>query len=374
MAPNGPRGTPAVPTDSLAAVFTGPGNGFELRRLPKPSLGPDELLVQVTCCTVCGSDLHTYAGKRETPLPTILGHEVIGRIEAWSNAGGVHDHAGIPLSIGDRVTWSIAASCGSCFFCSRHLPQKCETLFKYGHAKIDTAHALSGGFAEHCHLLPGTAIFRLPENLPDAVAAPINCATATVAAALRNGGGCKSETVLVMGAGMLGLTACAMAQAGGASEIIACDIDSQRLSAAKQFGATQTILMGPDRSTLESVVLDTTDGKGADLALELSGSPKAVAAGLDLIRIGGRLMLVGSVFPTPAVPVVPEKIVRQHLTVRGIHNYAPDDLARSIAFMADHADHFPFASLVAQSFPLRDAEHAMAFALEHKPHRVAIVP
>ena len=85
-------------------------------------------------------------------------------------------------------------------------------------------------------------------------------------------------------------------------------------------------------------------------------------------------MLVGSVFPTPAVPVVPEKIVRQHLTVRGIHNYAPDDLAQSIAFMADHADRFPFASLVAQSFPLRDAEHAMAFALENKPHRVAIVP
>ena len=103
MAPNDPRGTPTVSTDSLAAVFTGPGNGLELRRLPKPSLGPDELLVKVTCCTVCGSDLHTYAGKRETPLPTILGHEVIGRIEAWSKADGVHDHAGIPLSIGDRV-------------------------------------------------------------------------------------------------------------------------------------------------------------------------------------------------------------------------------------------------------------------------------
>ena len=119
-----------MPHDSLAAVFNGPGQGFELRRLAKPALGPDQMLVRVTCCTVCGSDLHTYAGERETPLPTILGHEVIGRIEAWSHSGDVHDHTGAPLRIGDRVTWSIAASCGSCFFCSHQLPQKSSPLLR----------------------------------------------------------------------------------------------------------------------------------------------------------------------------------------------------------------------------------------------------
>jgi len=345
-----------------------------MRRLPKPALGPGEMLVRVTCCTICGSDVHTYEGHRDTPLPTILGHEVLGRVEAFATGGDFRAHAGEPLRVGDRITWSIAASCGSCFFCTRELPQKCETLFKYGHAKIDATHALSGGLAEHCHLLPGTAVFRLPDALPDEAACPINCATATVAAAIRHGGGCEGETVLVLGAGMLGLTACAMARTGGARQVIACDLDSKRLGLAERFGATRSVLVGQDATELEAAVCDATDGKRADLALELSGAPAAVKAGIDLVRIGGRLMLVGSVFPTPDVPVCPERIVRRLLTIRGVHNYAPQDLARAVEFMSGGAERFPFAELVARSFPLQEAESAMRFAVERKPHRVAVVP
>ena len=362
-----------MPEESLAAVFTGPGRGFEMRRLAKPALGPGEMLVRVTCCTICGSDLHTYEGRRDTPLPTILGHEVLGHIEAFASSGNARDHTGRLLRVGDRVTWSIAASCGSCFFCTRQLPQKCESLFKYGHARINGAHALSGGLAEHCHLLPGTAVFRLPDALPDKAACPVNCATATVAAAIRNGGGCEGETVLVLGAGMLGLTACAMASAQGAREVVACDLDPKRLSLAERFGATRSV-RAEQVAELEAVVCDATDGKRADLALELSGSPAAVEAGMDLVRIGGRLVLVGSVFPTAHVPVCPERIVRRHLTIRGVHNYAPDDLARSIEFMSHGGQRFPFEELVARSFPLREAESAMRYAVERKPHRVAVLP
>ena len=158
-----------------AAVFTGAGEPLELTELPVPAtLRDGEALVRVTCCTLCGSDLHSYSGDREVLTPTILGHEILGTIEA---VGGR-----TPLAIGQRVTWSIAASCGECYFCRNDLPQKCERLFKYGHEQMSEEHPLSGGLATHCHLAPGTTVVEIPSGLPDEVACPANCATATVAA------------------------------------------------------------------------------------------------------------------------------------------------------------------------------------------------
>src|SRR5690606_7982528 len=146
-----------------------------------------------TCCTLCGSDLHTLQGKRDVPVPTILGHEVVGRVADWGGTAPPVDLVGAPLGHGDRGTWAIAASCGVCFFCLRGIPQKCESLFKYGHEQLAERHLLSGGLATHCHLTKNSAVLQLPEELPDKVASPANCATATVAAALRVAGGCQGD-------------------------------------------------------------------------------------------------------------------------------------------------------------------------------------
>ena len=358
---------------TLAAVFHGAGQSLELQHVVTPTPQTGEILVRVSCCTLCGSDLHTYAGHRTTPLPTILGHEVVGRIEAWHGSEPPCDYDGAPLQVGDRITWSIAASCGTCFYCDHALPQKCTSLFKYGHAQIKTTETLHGGLAERCLLRPGTALFCLPDTLPDEVAGPVNCATATVASALRHGGGCRDNTVLVMGAGMLGLTACAMARADGARDILVCDIDAHRLALAPAFGATRTCDVSDD-DALRQMVKETTDGRGADLAIELSGAVPAVTSCLDQLRIGGHAVLVGTVFPTPPVALFPETLVRRQLTVRGVHNYAPQDLARALAFMESHSQDHPFAGLVERTFPLRDADAAMRYAIDKKPHRVAVTP
>src|SRR5579872_55741 len=217
------------------AVFTGAGERLELREFGLPELTAGEALARVTCCTLCGSDLHTYHGHRTTPVPTILGHEILGVIAALGPGDTPLDLEGRELEIGDRVTWSIAASCGGCFYCERELPQKCEQLFKYGHERITPAHPLSGGLAEFCHLARGTPVLRVPEALPDLVVCPVNCATATVAAAMRAAGGGRERAVLVQGAGMLGLTACAMASSQGAREIVASDVDPQRLALARRL-------------------------------------------------------------------------------------------------------------------------------------------
>ena len=351
-------------------VFHGPGEPLEFRAVRVPVLEPGEALVRITWCTLCGSDLHTYQGRRSTPTPTILGHEILGRIEHLGPGDPLRDIAGHVLEPGDRVTWTIAASCGECFYCTHGLPQKCKQLFKYGHERITDERILSGGLAEYCRLARGTGVLRLPDAVPDAVACPVNCATATVAAALRVGGGCDGDTVLVQGAGMLGLTACAMARANGACHVIACDVDSKRLDLARRFGATECVT--PD--AVEDAVGKTTAGRGVDLALELSGAPEAMVAGLDLLRIGGRYVLVGAVFPGPDLAVSPERVIRRLLSVHGIHNYTPGDLADAVDFLAHHHAEYPFEELVSEIFPLSEVASAFDRALETRALRIAVRP
>ncbi len=331
------------------------------------------MLVRVTCATVCGSDLHTYQGHRSTPTPTVLGHEIIGRIEALGPGEPVCDDRAAPLQIGQRVTWSIAASCGRCFFCRRDLPQKCERLFKYGHQAIDEVHPLSGGLAEFCHLAPGTAIVSLPDELPELVACPANCATATVTAALRVGGGCRDQTVLIQGAGMLGLAACALARRGDAREVIVCDVDESRLELAPRFGAHRCVCVAAGAESLGAAVEEATGGRGVDLALELSGAAGAIEAGLPLLRIGGRYVLVGAVFPGPPVSVSAEQIVRRWLSIHGVHNYAPQDLSRAVAFLAENHHRYPFDELVTRTFELSEADRAFQYAIKTRPLRVAVM-
>ena len=166
---------------------------------------------------------------------------------------------------------------------------------------------------------------------------------------------------------MLGLTACAWLESLGATAV-ACDVSDTRLSQAVRFGARH--LAKPD--ALTELVMSLTHGRGADVSIELSGSPEASAAALDVLRIGGTAVWVGAVSPTPPVPVFPEAIVRRCLTVTGVHNYAPQDLAAAVEFLAANHMRFPFAELVAKSFPLSDVNDAFQFAEAERPVRVAI--
>lgn len=352
---------------AIAAVFHGPNQPLRMQEFDVAEPSGGEVLVRVTACTICGSDIHTYDGRRSAPAPSILGHEIIGRIEAFGPGAPRSDAGGAPLEIGDRVTWSVVAHCGDCFYCRRGLPQKCEAMVKYGHEPLRPGAELTGGLADRCLLAPGTTILRLPDGLDDAVACPASCATATVAASLRAAGPLSGGTVLVQGAGMLGLTACAMARAAGAVEVICCDVAPGRLALAEAFGATRAALP-PD---LDAAVANATGRYGVDVALELSGSPAAFEAGFPRLRIGGTYVLVGAVFPTEPVPVAMEAIVRRQLSLRGVHNYAPEDLAAAVRFLAG-AERYPFASLVADWVPLVDAARAFEVARRGDALRIGV--
>jgi alcohol dehydrogenase len=355
-----------------AVVFHGPGRPLERVQVTVPEPRGGELLVRVTACTLCRSDLHTHAGRRVEPTPTVLGHEIVGRIEAFGPTAARVDAAGAAASVGDHVTWAVAVGCGRCFFCCEDLPQKCERPYKYGHERVSADRPLGGGLAEVILLVPGTAWFRLPDQVPDRVAAPANCATATVAAVLRHAGPLAGRRVLVLGAGVLGVTACAMARAARARAVLAYDPVPACLVRAAAFGATHAFL--PETDGLAAGVAEVTDGRGADVALELAGTAASVQAALSSVRTGGTVVLAGTVAPVGAVGVDPEQVVRRMLTIRGVHNYHPRDLAAALAFLAGAGRGFPFEQLIAGEYALADAERAFGHAHAHPGVRVAVIP
>lgn len=355
-----------------AAVFHGASRRMEMIRFPTPEPRGAELLVRVACCTLCRSDLHTHAGRRTEPTPTVLGHEIVGRIEAFGPQAPRHDAEGVPLSVGSRVSWAVAVGCGSCFFCAEDLPQKCECPYKYGHERLSTERPLGGGLADWVVLVPGTVLFRVADAVPDLVAAPANCATATVAALLRHGGPVAGRTVLILGGGVLGVTACAMARTADARAVLVSDPVPACRERALRFGATH--VFPAETEELTAGVHQLTQGRGADLVLELAGVAASVQAALALARIGGTVVLAGTVAPLETIRFDPENVVRRLLTIRGVHNYHPRDLATALGFLAGPGRAFPWQSLVVAEYPLERADEAFAAAHAQPGVRIAVTP
>lgn len=355
-----------------AVVFKGAGQPLELVPFVVPEPQGKELLVRVTCCTLCRSDLYTYSGRRTEPTPTVLGHEIVGQIAAFGPDAPHVDAEGNAVEVGSRVTWAVAVGCGSCFFCHDDLPQKCERPHKYGHHRVALDRPLGGGLSEFVLLVPNTFWLRVPDEVPDAVAAPANCATATVAALLRHAGPIAGRSVLVLGAGVLGVTACAMAHAAGAKAVMVSDPAAASRERAVKFGATHTF--PAETSDLATGVRDATHGRGADIVLELAGAAATVQTAFTLTRTGGTVVLAGTVAPVGTVPFDPENAVRRMLTIRGVHNYHPRDLVTALKFLAGAGRGFPWRGLVVEEYPLEQTEQAFTAAQGQPGLRVAVLP
>ena len=349
------------PETCQVAIFNDPNQLLEVRGETIPEISNDDLLVRVSGCTICGSDLHTITGKRQESTPTILGHEIIGYIEAIGTSPRF-DLAGHEIKVGDRVTWSICISCGSCDRCEAEIPQKCVELKKIGHEVFDSSSGFLGGFSEYV-LLPGrTAVYKIDSEIEDEVFCPANCATATVIAACRQIRRIAGQRVLIIGAGMLGLTATAYLKTQDAAEVTVVEPDEQRRQQAVDFGADH---VAADIQSLS---------QQSDVLLDFSGSSAAIESALPLLAIHGTVVLVGTVAPSPAIAIDPEFIVRNLIHVAGVHNYRPSDLQDGLLFLQKYGLQFPFRQLVEKSFALSDINEAVEFALREKPIRVMIKP
>ncbi len=344
--------------ETKTAVFRGVGQPFEfVERSVNFSLDSGQCLVEISLATICGSDLHTVDGRRSERVPCVLGHEGVGPVVAV----GPSRDAGL---VGRRVTWTLADSCGVCRPCRDWaLPQKCERLFKYGHAPLHDGAGFNGTYASHVVLRAGTTIFPLPEAVTNEMAASANCALATMVAAtepLAHGG----ETAVVQGAGLLGLFGCALLRDKGWRRVVVVDTNSSRLELVQSFGGEPAL-----NSARDHVAAGTVDA-----VIEATGHAAVIAEGVQLLHPGGHYQLVGLVHPDSRLELTGETIIRKCLTIQGTHNYAPRHLGGAVEFLKNRGQSLPWDRLVSPPFALDSLEAALALARSGQWPRVAVRP
>lgn len=323
----------------------------------KVSLFGSEVLVRMTLASVCGSDLHTYEGRRSSYLPSVLGHEGVGVVEAVGPEGD-------ESMVGKRVTWTLTDTCGCCSACTDwDIPQKCESLFKYGHAELEGGSGLNGCFASHIVLREGTKIVELPEKLPDSYAVPANCALATMVAVVEEIPA-SVEKVLIQGGGLLGIYGVALLKARGVNQVVVTDPVPERLELAKEFGAE--VLDANEMSGLEPQIFDAI--------IEVAGVSSVVPDGLRVLRPGGVYVFAGMVHEQTELDVLGVDIVKGCFKIIGVHNYGARHLEKAVQFLSEHQNDFPYDKLVSPALPLSKLDDAFALTLERKWHRVAVQP
>lgn len=357
-----------ITNSATAMVFEKITSEFRKVEFPFPYLKSKELLIKILYSTICTSDLHTYYGRRKGPLPSILGHEIIGEV-SHLGSDGICDYYGNKIKLKDKITWSVYAHDHHGEMALKGIPQKSKELFKYGHEICFGDHPLNGGFATHIHLKEGTDIFKLPENLTLEEATPLNCTHATIAGALRLAGELINKNVLIVGAGMLGLSAMAMSAESGAAKIVVMEINPERILMAKKFGAS--FALDSDNSTHAEQLKAIG---GIDVIIETSGNPDAIEQCINYLNIGGIAIWIGAVFSQRNIKINAEYLVRNLLTIKGLHNYIPSDLHTAIIFLEKFSKKYPFHNLVKETFSLSDLQLAFETAQNSGAYRIGIKP
>jgi alcohol dehydrogenase len=358
-----------------AAVYEAPNTPFVLKEFPLRPARRGEVLARVTMSTICRSDIHSYEGRRPNPCPGVLGHEIIGVIEEIGE-GIDTDMRGDRLKAGDRVTWTEYFFAGQSYYRDvLDMPQKCTGVRKYGHDLAEEDPHFLGGFAEYCYILPGTAILKLPDELSDEEATPLNCGVATMAAVTEAAEIGLGDAVVIQGLGLLGLYGAAMAKARGARCVIGLDAVANRLAVAKQFGADHVIDVSRDApQAVVDEIRKLCRPDGADAVIEVCGVPDVIPQGLQMLRTGGRYVLGGLVNPEANVTIDANMMLKRCITLRGVHNYHPRHLIQALDFVMANRKRFPFKDIVDSKFALEDLDIAFKKASERTVLRAAIVP
>lgn len=337
-----------------------------------PSPGPGSLVVNVTRANVCGSELHIWNGKHPVKKRGGLGHEMIGTVAAIG-AGRDYDNRGQRLTIGDRVVYTYFQTCDRCARCLGGQPNLCDNAYEFFGKQPEEEPHFHAAFATHYYVHPRQHVYKVPDEISDAVAAGANCALSQVIFGLDQMNLQYGETLLVQGAGGLGLNAITVAKERGL-KVIVIDGVAGRLVQASHFGADEVIdmnLLSTPEERLERVQ-ELTDGQGADVAIEVTGVPVAFGEGLQLLRRGGRYLVMGNLSPGSTVPFDPGYVTRKALTIRHVDRYEGRYLWKALSFLKENHKKYPFDDLVDAVFSLDQVGEALDKSLNREVTRAAI--
>ena len=319
-----------------------------------------EVLFRMAASGICHSDINVVKGDEKQSLPVILGHEAAGIVEEVG-AGVTH------VKPGDRVAAGLWRSCGRCFYCGSGLPSLCETAHV-----LDTetrVHDLNGkpirqgmrvaSWAEYAIVDQSQAVL-VPETMSLEAAALVGCGVITGVGAVINTAQVEvGSSVVVIGLGGVGINAVQAARIAGARHVIAVDLLDAKLETAHEFGATH--LVNAATQDAIKVVMDLTDGRGADYAFLTVGSVKAITQGFDMIRKRGTAVIIGLV---PEGAVVPIPLNLFALTERRIIGSFLGSTRLSVAFpqLADlyQQGRLKLDELITATYPLEQVNEAIA--------------
>ncbi len=344
-----------------AAVYTDYGQPFEIREIPLPEVEPDAVLVRVTTAGICGSDLHVWRGDIRLaggPGGRILGHEMAGRVYRLG-ANIKSDSLGQPLKEGDRVVYPYFFPCRRCYQCVRGEYHACPTRYP-APPLVDRFPHFTGAYAEYFYLPPGHFIFKAPEDLPDNMIAPVNCALSQVIFGLRKAGLQFGDSVVIQGAGGVGINATVVAREMGADQIIVIDGVPKRLQLAKDCGADHVVDLNELQQPSERIsrVKELTQGRGADLVVEVVGVPAAISEGLAMVRGGGTYLEMGNISFGQTVTVDPSQWVWFNKRIVAVNMYDPWVLPVAVDLLRRMVGRYPVHEMVSHCFPLEQINEA----------------
>jgi threonine dehydrogenase-like Zn-dependent dehydrogenase len=365
---------------AVATVWAGPGR-LERQELALPAAPPGGLLLKVEANGICGTDLHLLSSA--PPRPTVLGHEIVGSVVAFGDGTPHLDADDAPLAEGDRVALFPWIPCGGCWACRRFGPAAatCTRGFVYGipfqatgaehPSPLEddaTAPALTGGYGSHLVVYPGTYYWRVPDTMDSSVASLLDPLAVAVRAVdmTRTATGTWDEvltpdaTAVVQGAGPVGLLTVLVLRALGVAQVIVVGARPARLAAAGALGAAEVIdVRATDAGQRLARVHALTGGRGADLVIDCSNAPEALAEGIRLSRRLGTVVEVGNMVNAGSEVILDPAtdICQRNIRLLGMSANPPRSYSEAMALLG-RAD-LPFAALVTDRVPLDDPRAAL---------------
>ena len=366
---------------------------LEVERFPLPDPAPGAVLMRVTYSGICGTDKHTFRGEskqyagtdheRDIVYPLICGHENVGVIEAIGGGDSIPDSEGRPLRAGDRIVPAANVPCGHCHFCLNGFPYYfCENLQDYGNSlHCGIPPHLFGGWAEYMYLLPRTPLFRVPDGLPDEVAALTEVMAVTHGferARMLNmgwGGPGFGETVVVVGVGPLGFCHLVKARLLGCGKLIAIDRLDSRLQLAKKFGATLTINASTTSERERADLVREHATAGADIVIDCTGIAQSFPECLHLVRYGGTVVEAGAFVDMGPVGVNPNAdICTKNVSVIGVGGETATSYVPAMNLLERNLDRLPLREIITHRMPLEHAQEAVELAQRDGTMKVLMDP
>ena len=371
------------------ATFAGPGAGPVIETVPRPKVGPKAALIEIGACGVCGTDLHILKGHWPKPLPWpfTLGHELAGVVVEIGDELQT-DFMGKPIGVGSKLMLPPLMPCGHCDWCL-HYPEtanKCLTPVYYGrYLGFDKPPHLWGGWAEMVYVdfedLPGTKIYKLPDQMPlrlGALSEPMTSCIRAFDRAQKIGGFPWNATVVIQGTGPIGILAIAAAQEMGAGRVIAVGAPEEpRLALARKFGAEATVNIDEHKTADARIeaVREIVGGYGADLVMDCSGHPTAGPEGIEFLRDGGTYVEMGQFTDAGSIETSWHRICTKDLNVLGSWAFTANDLPKGVDMLWQARERYPFYEMQTLfEFSEEGISNAVADAMAMRTVKSTIIP